>query len=402
MDILKNINPLCLALSPYAVIARAIHQIPIVLKNKPTALTYNKYAGDVLPADVSFATDIWQSFQFVEHRFNDNWVGPDILEHRINNWSMVNFGIPSNCIRWDGTPKAYIEMITRKRPSEVIRNHTHLIVIGEQITFGFLDHFYCDGNTLIDYFRNIFVDESLIFPAFPKYTYYPFISDAMSIKLLSEQCIEMLKYPTQIRGISDKTRVLSKCYNKNEELVWNRWTTFAVSTLPIFDSLPNVDYLHVLLTVGFDTDRTFGNNRIGGIPVRIIRPKKSTYKQEIADLMEQYKIRVTNNYTDAHTSYDLLRGYNNTYLRSSGIYKSIDIMFTNIHFKKEIQRLRSGVGGFVGGYTTNEFLYINTISHGILQNITYVSNLKQLNYDTLVNDGMTIDYEFDNNDPEQF
>jgi hypothetical protein len=118
MDIIKHINPLCLALSPWAVAARAVHQIPIALKHKTRDLTYHKYTDDVLPADTTFACDTWQSFQFIEHTFLI-WKGTDILENRIHKWSMNNFGISANCIRWEGTPKSYIEMITRKKPSEV-------------------------------------------------------------------------------------------------------------------------------------------------------------------------------------------------------------------------------------------------------------------------------------------
>ena len=203
-------------------------------------------------------------------------------------------------------------------------------------------------------------------------------------------------------GISDKTRVLSKCFSKNKDIKWNRWTTFAVSTLPIFESMPDIDYLRIVLTVGFDTDRTFGNNRIGGIPVKISRPRQSTYNERIYDLMEQYKVQCINNYMCAHTSYDILRGYDTRHLRYAGIYKFVDIMFTSIHFKEEIKQLGSGVGGFAGAFADNEFLYINTVSHGNKQNSTYVTNLKQINYNTLVNDGMTVEYEFDNNDPTQF
>ena len=129
MDIIKTINPLCLALSPLAVAARVIHQIPIAMKHKTRDLTYHKYTDDVLPADTRFVNDIWQSFQFFEWRFNDKWCGADECEKRMNQWTMKNFGIPANYIRWNGTPKSYVEMITRKKPSEVIRNNTHLFVI---------------------------------------------------------------------------------------------------------------------------------------------------------------------------------------------------------------------------------------------------------------------------------
>ena len=405
MDIIKNINPLCLAVSPLAVVARAIHQIPIAMKNKTRDLSYHKYTDDVLPADTRFVDDVWQSFQFAKWQFNDKWCGTDIYEQRVNEWSMKNFGVPGNCIRWNDTPKSYIEMITRKKPSTVIKNHTHLIVVCEETktTLGFMDHYYCDGNSLMDYFQCIFIEEKPTFPKFPSYTYYPFVSDAMAIQMASKQVIEILKYPSQVQGIDDKLRVLSKRFSKNDDLEWNRWTIYAISTLPVFESMPNVEYLHVGLTVGFDTDQTFGNNRIGMILVRIVRPKQDgTYNDRIRDIMEQYKTQAIANYTDAHTTHDILRGYDVRYLRRFGMKAVIDIVFTALYFKEELPGFENGVGGFVGAFSEYEFLYINAVSVGNKTCLTYVSNLKQMNYDTLTNDGMAIKYEFDNKDPHQY
>jgi hypothetical protein len=403
MDIIKHINPLCLALSPWAVAARAVHQIPIAMKQKTRDLTYHKYTDDVLPADTRFVDDIWQSFQFFEWRFNDKWLDYDEFVIRMDSWSLENFGIRSNCISYEDTSQTYVRMITRQRPSKVIRNNTHLFVYCplNKTIIGFMDHYYCDGHSLMDYFRKYFPIEKPTFSNLPKYTYYPFISDAMAIQMMSKQTIELLKYPSQVRGVDDKLRVLSKRLYKNEDLEWNRWTIYATGTLPVFETMPNVEYLHVGLTVGFDTDRTFGNNRIGMILVRIVRPKQSTYNERIADVMEQYKTQATANYMDAHTTYDILRGYDTRYMRHFAM-KTIDIVFTALYFKEEITQLERGLGGFAGAFSDYEFLYINTVSTGSATNLTYVSNLKQMNYDILVNDGMTIEYEFANNDPGQF
>jgi hypothetical protein len=403
MDIIKTINPLCLALSPWAVAARAIHQIPIAMKQKTRDLTYHKYTDDVLPADTRFVDDIWQSFQFFEWRFNDKWLDYDEFVIRMDSWSLENFGIRSNCILYDDTSQTYVRMITQKKPSDVIRNNTHILVYcpRNKTIIGFMDHYYCDGHSLMDYFRHIFIEEKPTFSNLPKYTYYPFISDAMAIQMMAKQTIELLKYPSQIRGVDDKMRILIKQFQKIDELEWNRWTIYAVGTLPIFESMPGIDYLHVGLTVGFDTDRTFGNNRIGMILVRIQRPKQSTYNERISDLMEQYKTQATANYMDAHTTYDILRGYDVRYLRHFGM-KTIDIVFTALYFKEEITQLERGIGGFAGAFSEYEFLYINTVSTGNITNLTYVSNLKQMNYNVLTNDGMTIEYEFDNKDPGQY
>ena len=293
-------------------------------------------------------------------------------------------------------------MITRKRPSEVIRNHTHLIVICGRVTFGFLDHYYCDGGILFDYIRTVFAEENLAPMNFPKYTYSPFVSEAMAIQFFSNQSLQLLTYPSQIRDIGLTTRVLSKFLLVDDTIKSNRWTTFAVSTLPIFDSMPHIDYLRVVITVGFDTDRTFCNNRIGVIPIIIARSNKSIYNQRIADLSEQFRIQVTTKYMDAHTSYDILRSYDTGYAHDFGIHKYFDVILTSFYLKSNFTTFHSGIGGFVGAVSQYPFLYINAMVTNNSTHLTYVSNLKQMNYDTLVNDGMTVEYEFDNNDPTQF
>ncbi len=96
-----------------------------------------------------------------------------------------------------------------------------------------------------------------------------------------------------------------------------------------------------------------------------------------------------------------MRGYDTRYIRNYKC-KKYDIIFTSLYFKEEITSLERGLGGFVGNLSDCEYLYINAITNGTITNLTYVSNLKQMNYETLTNDGMTIEYEFDNNDPGQY
>lgn len=404
MDIFKTIHPACLALSPYAVAARAVHQLPILWKNKQRDLSYHKYEDNVLPADVRFVDDVWQSFQFFEWSFTGDFIAYDTFVERMDIWSLENFKVKSNCIQYKGRPKSYVDMITRKKPSEIIRNHTHLLMYfpKHKTIAGFMDHYYCDGHSLMDYFRKLFIEENPTFPKMPSYTYYPFLSDAMAIQLLWKQCIECVKYPSQVIGVDDKLRVLSKKCRPIDNVEWNRWTVYALGVLPLFESMPGVDYLRVGLTVGFDTDQTFGNNRIGTIFVRVIRPKQPTHNERICDLMEQFKTQATANYTEAHTTYDVLRGYDVSYVRRFGVKKTIDIVFTSLYFKEAVTKMKRGIGGFVGAFSEYEFLYVNAVSTGPVTNLTYVSNVKQIDYQVLTNNGMKIEYEFDNTDAGQY
>ena len=112
------------------------------------------------------------------------------------------------------------------------------------------------------------------------------------------------KYPSQIQEVGDKVCVLSKVIKKHMDLEWNRWTVYAIGTLPIFDAMPDIDYVNVALTVGFDADQTYGNNRIGTIVVNIQRPTQVTFNDRIIDIMGQYKTQALENYAHAHATYD--------------------------------------------------------------------------------------------------
>ena len=63
---------------------------------------------------------------------------------------MKNFKCKSNFIENEGNVKEYIETITRKKPSEVIINTTHLIVYFKNSVIIFMDHYFCDGLIIID------------------------------------------------------------------------------------------------------------------------------------------------------------------------------------------------------------------------------------------------------------
>uniref|UniRef100_A0A6C0H499 Condensation domain-containing protein n=1 Tax=viral metagenome TaxID=1070528 RepID=A0A6C0H499_9ZZZZ len=406
ITIFKWTNPLYILLTPFVYIARLCHQVPILLNansRKEQISSYNKYNIVALPSDSNFVQDKWQSFQYAEFNFPE---GCDIDKYRENldNWSMKNFKCKSNTINYEGNIKEYIETIIRKKPSQVIINATHLIVYFKNKLIIFMDHYFCDGLIIADFLKHLFYEDNISTIKFPKYICYPLISDYIAIEYFARTYIENIKYPPLINGIGDKTYLMSKIVQKNDELIWNRWTTYAHGIYNVYEALPqSVDYLRIGLTVGFDSDITFGNNRIGLIIVIIKRtPINLSHNEKILNYMEQFKNQTLARYTDALTCYDIIRSYNMTYIRTSKMKRVIDIYFTSIFFKEGTPQITRALGGFIGKININEYMYISAVSYGSSIYFTYVTNWKQLKLTDLTNNGLSIEYEFDNNDPNQF
>ena len=406
ITIVKWTNPLYILLTPFAYIARLCHQLPILIKansRKEQMSSYNKYNIVALPSDSNFVQDKWQSFQYMEFNFPEGSVIDKYRVH-LDTWSMTNFKCKANFIEYEGTAKEYIETIIRKKPSQVIINAPHLIVYFKNKISVFIDHYFCDGLILADFLKHLFSEDNISTITFPKYISYPFISDYRAIEFLARTSIQNIKYPSLINGIGEKTYLMSKIFKKNDELPWNRWTIYALGIYYIYDALPqDVDYLRIGLTVGFDTDTTFGNNRIGLIIVIIKRPPVNLSQNEkIFNYMEQFKNQTLAHRSDALTCYDIIRSYNMTYIRSSKMKRIIDIYFTSLFFKEGTPQSSGGVGGFIGKINNNEYMYISAMSYGPTAHFTYVTNWKQLNLNKLTSNGLTMEYEFDNNDPNQY
>jgi len=406
ITIFKWANPLYILLTPFAYIARLTHQVPILLNAKirnKEILTYNKYNIVALPSDSNFIQNRWQSFQYIEWTLNECWT-VDKCKVLFDDWSMKNFKCKANFIESQGNVKEYIETITRKKPSQVIINTTHLIVYSKNTLSIFMDHYFCDGLIIADLFKVVFYEDNISNLVFPKYESYPFISDYCAIEYLARMSIESIKYPPLISGIGAKTYLMTETLKKNEELIWNRWTIYAHGIYNVYEALPqDVSYLRVGLTVGFDTDTTFGNNRIGLIIVNIKRaPINLSYNEKIINYIEQFKTQTLARYTDAHTCYDVIRSYNMSYVRSSKMARIVDIYFTSFYYKEGPRNFSGGIGGFVGTLNNSENVYICATSFGTTSYFTYVTNWSQLNLNKFINNGLSLQYEFDNNDPNQF
>jgi hypothetical protein len=380
--------------------------VPILIKansRKEQISSYNKYNIVALPSDSNFVKDKWQSFQYMEFNFPE---GCDIDKYRVHldTWSMKNFKCKANFINYEGQVKEYIETIIRKKPSQVIINAPHFIIYFKNKISIFLDHYFCDGLIIADFLKHLFSEDNISTITFPKYVSYPFISDYRAIEFLARMSIENIIYPPLINGIGEKTYLMSKIVKKNEELPWNRWIIYALGLYYVYEALPqDVDYLRIGLTVGFDSDTTFGNNRIGLIIVIIKRPHIGLSQNEkILNYMEQFKNQTLARYTDALTCYDIIRSYNMTYIRSSKMKRIIDIYFTSLFFKEGTPQSTGGVGGFIGKINNNEYMYISAMSYGPTAHFTYVTNWNQLKLSDLTSSGLSLEHEFDNNDPSLF
>jgi hypothetical protein len=404
--IIRWTNPVYILLTPFAYIARLTHQVPIILNARNRSIqtmTYNKYDMVALPTDANFIQDRWQSFQYIEWRFSDV-LTRDKCKDDCDIWSMRNFKCKSNFIENEGSVKEYVEAITRKKPSQVIINATHLVVYFKTAIVVIMDHYFCDGLIIDDLIKQLFYQDNVSNKAFPKYISYPLISDYIAIEYFGRRFIENIRYPQLIGGLANKTCVLSEIVKKNTIIPWNRWTIYAHGIYNVYEALPqDVKYLRVGLTVGFDSDKTFGNNRIGVIIVTIKRQHAYlSYNEKILHYMEQFKTQTIANMNDAHTSYDILRSYNMSYIRSSKMQKVIDIYFTSLFYKEEPTHSVLGFGGFIGALKSAENTYIFSISRSSQTFFTYVSNWDQLDLNKLISNGLTLEYEFDNRDPKQF
>ena len=393
------IGLICAILSPLLLLFRAIHCLYcryIRWFHKNTH--FDKYSEISLPADVGFQRDGWQTFQFLEMTYESipDW---KIIKQRMDRWSLEHFQQESNFVITEKPSRQYVlETVGTKKPSEVVRNRSHLIVYcpASSTVIGLCDHYYSDGSALRSFLYNICIDMNPSFSAFPKYNYIPLLSDAMVGELMFRQSFDAYRFPSCLSQTTDRTRVLTQTfYSSSVGRKWDRWCTFTRSTLQLFNAFTeDVEYLRVGITVGFDTDQVYANNRIGVIVVRIERPFGS-YEEQFESVYKQYKQQATEKYTDAHTSYDILRNYSTGAFRKYA-RKSLDCLFTTLYTPEECPMTRA-VGGFVGKQNDGDpYLYINVITSGAKSFVTYVTNLKQIQYDKLEHSGLENRYEFSN------
>jgi hypothetical protein len=147
----------------------------------------------------------------------------------------------------------------------------------------------------------------------------------------------------------------------------------STTTPPITHPIP--PHLNICLAAGIDTDCMFGNNRIGGILVHVVRPDPTKPRNErMEDLMEQFKTQCTENFTDAISSYDAMRGFDMGKVREYFSANVFDIAFTSFRFNADAPFILEGTRGGFCGKTDYPYMYINSFTTTDRSFISYSTN----------------------------
>jgi hypothetical protein len=190
--------------------------------------------------------------------------------------------------------------------------------------------------------------------------------------------------------------MLNHVITKSVSLYWNRWSNYAFHLLPVFECTKGLKYARVALTVGIDTDSTFGNNRIGSIIVFIERPPKQlSHKSKLRHLMKQMEEKVTQNYKDCISTYDGVRCYDTTLLRKFMTTTGVDVVITSMFSPIEVKSIAFALGAFIGNEYEYPFFYINSTTLCDTNYTTFTTNWKQFNHKKYVKDfGAKLIYTF--------
>ena len=222
------------------------------------------------------------------------------------------------------------------------------------------------------------------------------MSDAFAVECTTRHLYDCYINPPLITQY-DKTRIFSLLTRPEESPYWNRWFNYAVNVLPIFECTPGLEYARIALSVGIDTDSTYGNNRIGAIIVLITRPPKGwTYKTKLRFMMKQFEEKVSQNYKDCMTTYDVLRSYDASLIRKFVSANAVDIIFTSMYGPVEVNSFDIGFGAFIGNKYDYPYFYINSTTVKNICITGYTTNWKQFNHKKFVSDyGADLMYTFD-------
>ena len=173
-----------------------------------------------------------------------------------------------------------------------------------------LNHFYCDGIILHDIVTEILCNTKKSINFFP-YKYYPIYSDICLLNFSLKHFYNYFfqKNKNKYLKLHDESIVINKNINFVGKI--DRWFVFSNVLDIIFKNISlKKKYLTVGITVGFDDNNNFCNNRIGVIILRIPR------KKSIEKYTKFLKRKLFAKQNEALVTYDLLRNFPSTYLRT--------------------------------------------------------------------------------------
>jgi hypothetical protein len=379
MEEILKINPLFYALAPLSMALRATHCLPIMLQSTSKKLTFDKQNEHCLPCDVMFQGDSFSTFQFIQYHFVKRRF-LQTIHAKLNKWSQTHFQTDANIETVHGSTKDFVMEIVKHKPSLRIGNHAHLFVLFPETNefIGFVDHYYSDGVILYDLFQCLYQELTEKLP-FPKYTYYPLISDAFVCEYIARSVYDICNRPYKTTLYSS-TRIFNRRVMKEDVVHWNRWSNYAMNIVPIFECMPDLDFARIAINVGIETDNTFGNNRIGAIIVCIDKPPNHlSHNSKLEHLMDQFQKQVTKYYKDCMTTYDILRSYDTSWLRKLASSKFIDIYMTAMFKPVHMNHFDLGVGAFIGNDYDFPFCYINSTTIGNFNSTTFTTNWTNFN-----------------------
>jgi len=407
-----------MAITPIIATTRAINQLPIVadnlLQSRDTTRPTIRTKSVCRPMDTMFKDDNWFNYQCIGWELTELYFNEieEEIPKRLQRWSAKHFQSPDTCsvITIDLTHHAYTNDPTTQFakitqwlntvPSSVfLCPHTHLTVLipDHNMFIGFLDHYSCDGSILFDYFLHILDShDTQPPPPLPKYQYIPLLTDAITAECVIRTALNVWSRPAQITTCGPELVGSRNILHKVDAYEWSRWGNYAECVLRVFERLEGTGdtlgttlygsitsppitrrippHLNVCLVAGIDTDCMFGNNRIGCILVQVTRPDPTKSRNErLEELMEQFKTQCTDNFTDAISSYDALRGFDMGKIREYFSVNVFDIAFTSFRVTECPDEMVSGFGGFMGTYDS-PYMYINSMTTKDRSLISYTTN----------------------------
>ena len=371
-----------------------------MLYNRDTSVpaSRNDQTRGIKPSDTSFAEERLVNYQCIYIGFDKKEFVRlyDGMVERLKKWSERHFKTNKAIRLYKGNNvKKVLRTIYTTPMCELLKGRDNVGFIMKESCqiIMLLDHFLCDGGVLFDFIRSI-CDLCVDLPPFPKYRYIPFVSDALTLEYSYRNGMNCFKYPSQINQCQPRIETFTKKITKEAfNGKWNRWNNYAECILNIFERFEGNDealgdafytldscrtflkhqipaYLHILITVGINTNVAFGNNRIGGIIVTVKRPDEHLHRNYRRQyIAEHFEKECTKNVSDAVTSYDLLRGFDTTLLREFGS-NNIDVILTS--FKMPLLHKES-FGGFLGSYE-KPMMYINSMTGDVSSIISYSTN----------------------------